>query len=57
MGCEEKWIIGRGVLYAKPMVNWISEREVLTHTGPVSLLKMTVSLQGHPKVGMKGKPR
>ena len=36
-------------------MTWISEREVLTHSVPVSLIKMTVSLQGHAKVGMKGR--
>ena len=41
----------------KPLVTWISERGVLTHGGLVSLIRMTVSLQGHAKVGMKGRDR
>jgi len=56
MGCEiAKWVTSHGVLCARPLVTWISERGVLTHGGLVSLIKMTVSLQGHAKVGMKGR--
>ena len=58
MGCEiAKWVTSHGVLCARPLVTWISERGVLTHGGLVSLIKMTVSLQGHAKVGMKGRDR